>query len=334
MDLRQLRYFIAIVEQGSFSKAAETLNVAQPALSLHVRNMEAELGSALLFRSPQGVVATEAGEILIRHARIVVDQLSAARHEIKGQEAEPAGEVRLGLPGTISQILSVPLIIETRRRFPKIKLCIAEAMSGFVTEWIREGRIDLAILYVPVSDKMLSSSPVLSEELWLLGPVAPLPGVQPPSSGPVSYAAVTGLPLILPSADHGLRSLLEREAAARSLVLDPVIEVDSYANIKGLVEEGIGYSILPYNSIARDVQAGRLLAWPIASPEIKRSVHLAHPADRPLSHATTAVEALCRTTLLNLVATGKWNGARPLIASSESTTGRIRSIETARVRRR
>ena len=80
MDLRQLRYFIAIVEQGSFSKAAETLNVAQPALSLHVRNMEAELGSALLFRSPQGVVATEAGEILIRHARIVIDQLSIARH--------------------------------------------------------------------------------------------------------------------------------------------------------------------------------------------------------------------------------------------------------------
>lgn len=310
MDLRQLRYFIAIVEQGSFSKAAETLNVAQPALSLHVRNMEAELGSALLFRSPQGVVATEAGEILIRHARIVIDQLSIARHEIKGQEAEPSGEVRLGLPGTISQILSVPLILEVRKRFPKIKLCIAEAMSGFVTEWIREGRIDLAVLYMPVSDNALNSSEVISEELWLLGPMKPPAGVKPPASGAVAYAKVTQLPLILPSADHGLRMLLEREASARGLSLDPVIEVDSYANIKGLVEEGIGYSVLPYNSIARDVQSERLLAWPITQPEIKRSVHLAHPVDRPLSHAVSSVHALCRTTLLNLVVKGKWNGAR------------------------
>lgn len=315
MDLRQLRYFIAIVEQGSFSKAAETLNVAQPALSLHVRNMEAELGSTLLFRSPQGVVATEAGEILIRHARIVIDQLSIARHEIKGQEAEPAGEVRLGLPGTISQILSVPLIVEVRKRFPKIKLCIAEAMSGFVTEWIREGRIDLAVLYVPVSDRTLSSSEVISEELWLLGPMLPPDGAQQLSSGAVAYADVTTLPLILPSADHGLRMLLEREAAAHGLSLSPVIEVDSYANIKGLVEEGVGYSILPYNAIARDVQSGRLLAWPITKPSIKRSVHLAHPVDRPLSHAVSSVQALCRSTLLNLVATGKWNGARASAAS-------------------
>jgi LysR family transcriptional regulator, nitrogen assimilation regulatory protein len=321
MDLRQLRYFIAIVEQGSFSKAAETLNVAQPALSLHVRNMEAELGSALLFRSPQGVVATEAGEILIRHARIVVDQLSIARHEIKGQEAEPAGEVRLGLPGTISQILSVPLIIESRRRFPKIKLCIAEAMSGFVTEWIREGRIDLAVLYVPLSDKALSSSEVIVEELWLLGPMTPVAGAQPPASGAVAYTRVTQLPLILPSTDHGLRMLLEREAAALGVSLDPVIEVDSYANIKGLVEEGIGYSILPYNSIARDVQSGRLLAWPITQPAIKRSVHLAHPVDRPLSHAISRVQALCRSTLLDLVSAGKWKGARGAAATSSGDPG-------------
>ncbi|AUC95564.1 LysR family transcriptional regulator [Bradyrhizobium sp. SK17] len=312
MDLRQLRYFIAIVEHGSFSRAAEALNVAQPALSLHVRNMEEELGSALLFRSSQGVVATEAGQILLRHARSVTDQLSAARHEIKGREAEPEGEVRLGLPGTISQTLSVPLIIEARRQFPKIRLRIAEAMSGFVMEWIREGRIDLAIVYIPVEDKALSSSPVLSEELWLLGPINSIPGIQPPTSGPLRYSAVAQLPLILPSATHGLRSLLENEAAALSLKLNTVIEVDSYINIKGLVEEGFGYSILPFNSIAREVQSGRLLAWPICAPKIKRSVHLVHPVDRPLSYAASTIETLCRATLLKLASTGKWNGARAL----------------------
>lgn len=141
-------------------------------------------------------------------------------------------------------------------------------------------------------------------------------GVKSPPSGAVGFEAVTRLPLVLPSADHGLRMLLERQAAAHGLSLDPLIEVDSYTNIKGLVEEGIGYSILPYNSIAREVQGGRLLAWPIANPELNRSVHLVHPVDRPLSNAVSSVESLCRATLLNLVTTGKWNGARSLASQA------------------
>ena len=313
MDLRQLRYFVAIVEHGSFSKAAEILNIAQPALSLHVRNMEAELGAALLFRSPQGVVATEAGEILLRHARIVIEQLSVARGEIKGRGADPIGEVGLGLPGTISQILSVPLIIEARRRFPKVKLRIAEAMSGFVLDWIRKDQIDLAIVYTPIDEKGLTSSPVLSEDLWLLGPPDPVPGLPILPSSTVDFRSVARLPLILPSLNHGLRALLEREASAYSLKLNTDIEVDSYINIKRLVKKGIGYSILPFNSFADDVARGALAAWPIVDPgPLQRSVYLAHPVDRPLTHAAIAIEALCRETLSNLVAIGQWKAARIL----------------------
>jgi LysR family nitrogen assimilation transcriptional regulator len=312
MDLRQLRYFVAIVEQGSFSKAAATLNVAQPALSLHVRNMEADLGTALLFRSPHGVVATEAGDILLRNARIIIDQFAIAQEEIRGHEAEPAGEVRLGLPGTISQNLSVPLIIAAKKRYPKIKLRIAEAMSGFITEWIRESRIDLAVLYIPVEDRVLTSYPVLTEQLCLLGPVQAMEGVKPPADGSLSLAQIALLPLILPSLTHGLRQLLEREAAATGLSLNTVIDVDSYGNIKELVEQAMGYSILPFNSIAREVKDDRLRSWRIGKPELKRDVHLVHPADRPMTNAVAAIEALCRDTLLDLATTGQWSGARAL----------------------
>ncbi|MBV2183058.1 MAG: LysR family transcriptional regulator [Rhizobium sp.] len=312
MDLRQLRYFVAIVEQGSFSKAAATLNVAQPALSLHVRNMESDLGTALLFRSPQGVLATEAGEILLRNARIIIDQFSIAQEEIRGHEAEPTGEVRLGLPGTISQILSVPLIIAARKRYPKIKLRIAEAMSGFISEWIRESRVDIAVLYIPVEDRALTSYPVLTEELCLLGPVTPMEDVKTPAFGQVTLKQVAPLPLILPSSSHGLRELLEREASAGNLHLNTVIDVDSYGNIKELVERGMGYSILPFNAIARDVRDGRLRSWRISKPDLKRDVHLVHPADRPMTNAVSAIEALCRDTLLELAATGEWSGARAL----------------------
>lgn len=312
MDLRQLRYFVAIVEQGSFSKAAATLNVAQPALSLHVRNMEADLGTPLLFRSPQGVVVTEAGEILLRNARLIIDQFAIVQEEIRGHEAEPSGEVRLGLPGTISQILSVPLIIAARRRYPKIKLRIAEAMSGFITEWIRGSRVDIAVLYIPVEDKTLTSYPVLTEELCLLGPVEPMEDVKTPPLGPLALKQVAPLPLILPSSSHGLRELLEREASLHKLALNTVIEVDSYGNIKELVEKGLGYSILPFNAIAREIQDGRLKSWRISKPELKRDVHLVHAADRPMTHAVSAIEALCRDTLLDLAATGQWSGAKPL----------------------
>lgn len=310
MDLRQLRYFVAIVEQGSFSKAAAALNVAQPALSLHVRNMEADLKTPLLFRSPQGVVATEAGEILLRNARVIIDQFAVAEEEIRGHEAEPSGEVRLGLPGTISQILSVPLIMAARKRFPKIKLRIAEAMSGFVLEWMRDGRIDLAVLYISVEDRGLASRQVLTEELCLLGPPEPLEDIALPAGETLSYADVARLPLILPSLNHGLRELVEREAAQAGLALNTVIDVDSYGNIKELVEEGMGYSILPYNAIAREVQEGRLIHRGIAAPVLKRDVHLVHTATRPMTNAVAAIEQLCRSTLLSLAETGRWNGAR------------------------
>lgn len=315
LDLRQLRYFVAIVEHGSFSKAAATLNVAQPALSLHVRNMEADLGTQLLFRSPHGVLPTEAGDILLRNARVIIEQFALAAEEIRGHESVPSGEVRLGLPGTISQILSVPLIIAAKKRYPLIKLRIAEAMSGFITEWIRENKIDLAVLYIPVQDRALASYPVLSEQLCLLGPVTAMQGIKSPAEGPIAFKQVAQLPLILPSENHGLRELLEGVAAKSGLPLNTIIDVDSYGNIKELVEEGMGYSILPFNAIAREVQDGRLRHWPIRKPELQRDVYLVHPSDRPMSNAVTVIEALCRETLLDLVDTGQWRGARALSAT-------------------
>lgn len=313
MDVRQMRYFVAIVEHGSFSRAAAALNVAQPALSLHVRNMEADLKTPLLFRTSQGVQATEAGEILLRNARIIIDHFAVTQEEIRGRQTDPEGEVRLGLPGTISQMLAVPLILAAREKYPKIKLRIAEAMSGFVLEWITESRIDLAVLYIPIGDRALTSYPILTEELCLLGPAKSVSGIKPlPEEGECTYRQVSELPLILPSVSHGLRELLEREASRHSFTLNTVIDVDSYGNIKELVEKGLGYSILPYNSIAREIQDKRLAHWRIGKPRLTRDVYLAHAADRPLTRAVTAIEALCKDTLKGLAASGKWDGAHPV----------------------
>jgi LysR family nitrogen assimilation transcriptional regulator len=308
MELRQLRYFVTIVEQGSFSKASLVLNIAQPALSTHVRNMEVELGAPLLFRGAQGVKPTAAGETLLLHARSIVRQVETARRDIADQETEPSGEVRLGLPGTIGQIVSVPLILETRRLFPKVKLCIAEAMSGFVLEWAREGRVDLAMLYLGVEDRKLQSRPILTEELRLF--CAHEHEGDQPEGDFATYQDIARLPLILPSASHGLRQLLEEEAAAHGIPLGTVIEVDAYNSIRELVDVGLGFAILPSIAIAGKPHAARFRSWPVGDPPLSRTVHLVRPNDRSLGNAVAAVERLCSQILADLVRTGKWDAAR------------------------
>lgn len=311
MDIRQLRYFVAIVEQGSFSRAAQFLHVAQPALSLHVRNMETDLGTALLFRSPRGVEPTEAGAILLRHARIVLDQMTVAEEEIRGHQNDPAGEVRLGVPGTIGQILAVPLITAVHLRYPKIRLRIAEAMSGFILEWMREERIDLAVLYGQADDHGIRTRHLLEEDLQFFGPAEGIRHEPLAAAGTVlSLGEVASMPLILPGKGHGLRDLLDDAAEKSRHDLNIVIDVDSYGNIKALVNEGLGYSILPENAIAAEVAEGRLQSWRIGNPPVSRGIHLAYSASRPMTNAVSVVLGLACETLRDLARTGRWVGAR------------------------
>lgn len=306
MDLRHLRYFVTIVETGSFSQAAHRLRVAQPALSQHVRNMETDLGVELLFRTSQGVHPTEAGETLVRHARIILNQMEVACEAVRLGQIEPEGEVRLGLPGTVSQLLCVPLLREARQRYPKIKLRVAEAMSGFVLDWLREGKVDLGVLYRFASDRGLQARRVLSEELNLLGPVDPMEAQPHPPSGPVSFSTAAGLTLILPSHGHGLRDLIEERALSEKVHLSTVIDIDTYGQIKLLVQSGLGYSILPSAALREEVARGLLRTWPMGTPVLSRDLHLVRHADRPLSNAVRAVEELTYATLVRLVQDGQW----------------------------
>ena len=317
MDLRQMRYFVAIIQCGSITRASLQLNVAQPALSMHIRNMEADLGVPLLFRTTQGVQPTEAGAILLRNAQLILGQFEQAQAEIRGSTAEPAGEVRLGLPSSIAQILGVPLVLAARERYPRIKLRVAEAMSGYVLDWLRLGRVDLGLLYAVVEDRGLRSVSLLSEELVLFGPGSGVVGVGGsalPPDGPVTLAALANHPLVLPSPGHGLRDHLDERAAEHGLRLIPEVEIDAYASIKIMVERGLGVSVLPAHAIVREVEENRLRTWPFGPP-LMRTVHLAMPTDRPLSNAVRAMEGLCRTTLADLVRSGTWRSARMRVST-------------------
>ena len=300
MDIKQLRYFIAIVEQGSFSRAASILNVAQPALSIHLRNMEKALDTPLLLRGPQGVVATEAGMLLAGRARIILAELARTEEEIRSLGSEPAGEVRLGLPGTISGVISVPLITAARRKYPKVKINIAEAMSGFVSEWLMDGRVDLAVLYHDIRQKGVVSQLLLKEELVMLSSPAEK------TIGSVELADISDLSMILPSPAHGLRRMLDHAARQVGVKLSAEIEIDSYRNIKSLVAYGAGHSILPFHAVAKEAAAGEISIRHFAAPHLWREAYLVNLNTRPLTRAAQAIADLLRDTVTDMLADGSW----------------------------
>lgn len=305
MDIRQLRYFLEIVAQGSLTRAAESLHVAQPALSLHLKNMEEQLGTRLLTRSRSGVTPTEAGELLLQRARAILEDLARTEDDIRNLETDPSGIVRIGLPGTISAMVSLPLILAARERFPRITLNITEAMSGFVGDWLSEGKIDLAVLYSRSKDARIRSELLLEEELVVLWPA----DAERPLE--MNMEALDKVPMVLPSGAHGLRVLIDRTFQALGFAPEIAMEIDSFNNIKRLVAAGFGPSILPLYAVTEEVAAGSLRVSRIAAPGLWRGAHLMSPGGRPVTRALEAVHALLREVILDLRDKGAWAASRP-----------------------
>ena len=299
MDLRQLRYFIAIAETGSFSAASARLRIAQPALSQHVKAMETEFGVALLQRNPRGVALTEAGASLLSRARTIEAEFQGLRDHVRGA-AVPSGEVRFGMPATINEQLGVALIEAGRKLYPGIRIRISEAMSGFVLGWLREGSVDLAVLYNVHDEKGLTLHHALTEDIRLFAaPFMP----DAPAGDTVQLAAALSRGLILPGQGHGLRELIEAAAGAP---VAAAIEIDSYRQIKQLAARAMGFGMLPATAIREETAAGIFRAWEISDPKLMRRIYLGHLAGKPLSAASQAIAHLAWTLLEQLVRTGGW----------------------------
>ena len=140
MDLRQLEYFVRVAELGSFTRAAQVLDVAQPALSRQVRLLEVELRQNLLLRNGRGVTTTEAGRLLLEHGRGILHQVERAREDLGRVGGSPSGRVAVGLPPTVARMMTVELTREFRRRLPHAALSISEGLSVSMQERLIAGR--------------------------------------------------------------------------------------------------------------------------------------------------------------------------------------------------
>ena len=293
MDIRKLTYFVAVSEQKSFTKAAEILRIAQPALGLQIRQLEQQLKVQLLVRHSRGVELTGAGVILLGHARDILERVEQARAAVRDSVPMQGERIIIGMAPSISAMLSYPLIKLGAQKFPNVTIVLVEELSSVLLEWLENGRIDIAIGYELLNSAKVSGDPLFIQDFFL---------VQSPKAKPrrrkVNFADLANIELLMPASPHGLRELMEAGAARLGLNLKIRFEVQSISVLKELVEQGICATVLSYGAVARECDKGRLIATEIVNPTVKRIAYLAYSLRRPRSKAKDAVLAFIRELAL------------------------------------
>ncbi len=307
MDIPQLRTIIHVAELGSLSKAADRLRIAQPALSRQVRLLEEELGVRLFDRHGRGMVVTEAGQEVLRHAQSIMGALDNIRASVSDENAPLSGHVSVGMPPTVSDILSLPLIAAFKERHPAATIRIVSAYSGFLLDWLQRGTVDVAVLIEDKPTRTLRCYPLLEEDLCLIGP--PESGLS--AKRPVPFSALEQWPFLLPSPGHGLRMIVEKCAAEAAISLNVKVEADSYATLKNLVRSGYGMTILPLAPIHDEITRGALTFAGLTGPMPVRKLLLSYPSDRPVTRLTKFAGQVLSKTAAGMVASGSWAGRLP-----------------------
>ncbi|MBS0343580.1 MAG: LysR family transcriptional regulator [Proteobacteria bacterium] len=303
MELRQLRYFVKVCELRSMGRAALELELATSALSQQISRLESELSTRLLRRSSTGVTPTDAGLAFLQQAHLTLRHADEAVRA--AQQARLSGHVSIGLPPTTSSVLGVPLMRAMAERYPDVRLHLVEALSGHLASMLNSRQLDLAVVFQADTARRWSVLPLLGEKLFVIGR-ADLPGM--PAGRQVRLAQLGALPLILPSATHGLRATLEAAFARARAVPRVVAEIDGLALLMDAVRAGHGATIQPGAAVARTA-AEPLVQVRIADAQVGRLNLLASLSDDELSPAALAARVMLTEVARKLVLEGRWAGA-------------------------
>ena len=325
MDLRALRYFIAVVEAGSLSRAAHSLYVAQPALTAQIKKLEGELGAQLLERSHAGVTPTPAGAQLYEDARRLLSDADAMRERIQRLPQGPEGSVTIALPFLLTSLLAGPLIASLRHTHPRIRIFVLDDLSLMVQKAMLDRRADLAILVDTASLHDLQVQPMAEESIYVCGQdvdgsVAPLLRPAPDGGLPhMDFAHACQLPLVLQSRRFSIRQTVEAAADARELRLNIVHEHDSARVIRSLYHCGAGFTFTPACSLsdapawlregAKAAPTGLQPGWivaQVAAPALLRRYFLAVQANRGGDPALQVVRQALLDQARQLITAGLW----------------------------
>ncbi len=247
MEFQQLRYACAVADTGSFSRAAERCQIAQPSLSQQIQKLEEDLGVRLFDRLGRSIRLTEAGRAFLPHARSVLEQIEAARSSVTVQHADVRGSVSVGVIPTIAPYLMPAYAAAFTEKFPEAKMRIVEEMTPVLVEGLRDLSIDLAILALPLRHKDLEIVPLRTEPVF-----AALPKSHPRAgSESLSLKDLRGEPFVMLRDGHCFRDL--SVAACSSAKIKPTIafETGQFSSVLAMVGAGVGISMMPEMALDR-----------------------------------------------------------------------------------
>ncbi|NUT77692.1 LysR family transcriptional regulator [Pseudomonas sp. C1C7] len=312
MEIRQIKYFVAIIDCGSLSQAARQVHVAQSALSKQMSALEAELGAQLLYRSHNGVIASEAGKVFYEYAQGMLKHLSDARAAVNSSPDAVSGSIVVALPQSVASILAMPLMRAVKARYPLVAFNFNEELTGNVMDQLVHGRVDLALFTSEGLPPQVLFSPLVEEDFYLIH-MASDPDAPP--AGEVSLEQALARPLVFPSQahSHSTRTLVEQAVKRHGLpVAEIAMEVNSVHILKSAVEAGIGHTIMPLNLAMREIEDGRLVAHRIAAEGLTRTLGICSCTTMPASHLKNLICELIRDVVNELCERGEWPGGRPL----------------------
>lgn len=295
MDIRQLRYFVAIVDSGSVSEASRTLHIVQPALSRRLSDLERELGVQLLVRGRHGVALTSAGTELYGRARGILKQIETAARAVQEKAGAAQGPVTIGLLRTAAPFIAAPLFAAIKSELPQVVPHVRVGYSAELLAQLRASQLDLTMRVLGPDE---SETPVYSERLCLVGTEKLLP----PRRRAMRLRDIIGIPLLVSPLQPSL-SILLRCAADVGIELTTVGSVEDFGSALSLCESGFAAIVLAETSASIAVRRCKLVMQVVSEPQLTRRIALATNPDVPRTEAAAVAERILERLLRDLIRT-------------------------------
>lgn len=245
MELHQLRYFCAVAEAGSFSRAAEQSHVSQPSLSQQIMKLEDELGARLFDRLGRSVRLTETGQTFLPRARAVLRELEAARGDVAEQKDSIGGSITIGVIPTVAPYFLPERLTWFSRKFPQVRFTVVEEITPILLDQIRAGKVDLAILALPIRGHEFETFPLLTERLFAALP----PGHKLAKRRALSLKDLRAQPFLLLRDGHCFRDTAVAACDRARLHPQIIFESGQFSSLLSMVGAGMGVSIVPEMAI-------------------------------------------------------------------------------------
>jgi LysR family nitrogen assimilation transcriptional regulator len=286
MQLRHLRYFVKIVEAGSFSRAAAEIHIAQPALSQQIAELEQMLGVTLLHRNPRGVRPTPAGEVLFVEASAILRQMERIPSIVRSSGGEAQGAVSFGMSSTLASFLAGAFMEASKEALPKVALRFATDDSMSLKSRINEQKMDLAVVFEDEQTAGFIRQPLFRQRLFLIRRKR-----TPRSPASITLDQLAERPLILPNAPNLVRTMLDRIFADAGITPNIAAETDVFSGMLSAVQTGMGDAILPKGDFSDMPGHSSVLAL-LIEPPIYLTASMLWSKDVALTQAAEAIRNL------------------------------------------